>query len=320
MSGYVDLFRRGIKNPHGAVGWLQYQIFKMEPLRFNKWAYRRANNTPFNDDGIDVLAADWDNLIVLDACRWDMFREESELRGSTERVESRASCTRGWLQANFTDANLHDTVYVTANPMFERIKDEVRCKFHDVINVWEADGWDKELHTVRPVTTTAYAEEAAAEYPNKRLLVHYMQPHFPFLEAPFEEDKLRPDIDADNSGFWLKLNEGSANLTATQVWNAYTENLTVTLPYVESLLTSLQGLSVVTSDHGNLLGERLWPIPMRFWGHPAGIYSDELVEVPWHSYTNGDRKSVESESPVAIAEESDEEKIDERLRTLGYKT
>jgi len=76
----------------------------------------------------------------------------------------------------------------------------------------------------------------------------------------------------------------------------------------------------VTADHGEMLGERHEYIPIREYGHPAGIWSDLLTTVPWHVYTNGERKETVAERPVAG---SDGESLDTRwtnvCESLGYK-
>jgi len=71
-------------------------------------------------------------------------------------------------------------VYVTANPQFHKIREELDCEFHAVIDCWWED-WDDAVQTVRPETTTSAALKAAAEYPEKRLFVHFNQPHVPFI-------------------------------------------------------------------------------------------------------------------------------------------
>ena len=95
-------------------------------------------STPANqDDGIDVMSKDWDRLIVLDACRFDVFDElASDIPGELEKVESRASATTQFLRANFSNSVLHDTVYVTSNPQLYRIEngtdgaDPINAQFH----------------------------------------------------------------------------------------------------------------------------------------------------------------------------------------------
>jgi len=40
------------------------------------------------------------------------------------------------------------------------------------------------------------------------------------------------------------------------------------------------GKSVITSDHMNLLGERLFPVPTKGYVHPIGLHKPELLKVP----------------------------------------
>ena len=47
------------------------------------------------------MKEDWDNLIVLDACRYDMFKEINTIKGNLERGISRGSATSQFLIENF---------------------------------------------------------------------------------------------------------------------------------------------------------------------------------------------------------------------------
>lgn len=64
------------------------------------------------------MQADWDTLVILDACRYDMFEEINETEGELEHRYSRGSCTPDFIRENFPEGEFHDTVYVTANPMY----------------------------------------------------------------------------------------------------------------------------------------------------------------------------------------------------------
>jgi hypothetical protein len=81
----------------------------------------------------------------------------------------------------------------------------------------------------------------------------------------------------------------------------------------------LPGKTVVSSDHGELLGERLSPIPLRAYGHPMGIYMDELVKIPWHVHETGNRKRILAEPPSERLD-MDEGEVESQLRNLGYVT
>jgi hypothetical protein len=268
---------------------------------------------------VDIFGEDWDNFVVLDACRYDMFAEQHTLEGRLERRISRASSTQEWLHANFKNQDLRDTVYVTANPQYYRHQDDLETTFHAVKNVWKEEGWDTKLKTVLPEVTTKHAIDAAKQYPNKRLLVHYIQPHYPFLTEdgqPFDNDQafLKPD----EPGSWNQVMSGELDTDREIIWAKYRETLDRTLPSVKELLDAIEGKSIVSADHGNMVGERARPFPIREWGHPRGIYTPELVAVPWF-VVEGERREIIADEPVDTQDSMADEVVEERLEDLGYR-
>lgn len=285
----------------------------------NRLYHRRLHTRSYNDDGLDLLEADWDNLFILDACRSDLFERTADLPGETTRVRSRGSQTREFLRGTLDGRSALDTVYVTASPMLHR-HDDVRVRFHDVVDVWRDRGWDEQYRTVMPETVADAAIEAAERYPDKRLLVHFLQPHYPFVGPTGREH-----FDLDRLDFrWDDLADGTLDVPEGVVRRSYEENLEEVLPSVDRLFAALGGRSVVTSDHGQMLGERAFPVPIREYGHPAGIYTDELVEVPWHVHEAGPRRDIVAEEPPTRARheeadaEADADVVRQRLRELGY--
>lgn len=231
--------------------------------------------------GIRVVDEEWDVLVVLDACRYDYFEELHDFEGTLQKRRSRGSSTSEWLEENFTDY-YDDIVYVSANP---RISDtEVdgfrgTDHFHEVRNVWKSN-WDPDLNTVKPADVTDAAIRLRAEYPDKRLVVHYIQPHAPWIGETRLSDR-DTTIEDPTPSEWIEtgktwgtmLNEGKPEATVRQ---AYEDNLGLVLEEVKRLVDSLGGRIVVTSDHGECFGEKF------FIEHPRGIHVDELVAVPWH--------------------------------------
>lgn len=280
-------------------------------------------------DSTALVDLDWDNAIVLDACRYDLFEEalaEFPLPGQTDMRRSVQSATPGYVTENFSDRTFHDTVYVSANPY---VNTELPADtFHAVDPVWR-DGWDDDTGTVLPETIRDRALAANERYPDKRLLVHFNQPHAPFVgeirlglrtvseirEEALGHDAPDPSERTKTPFELLELGE----VTAETVWEAYLSNLQVALPSVERLLNSLPGKTAVTSDHGNAMGEYATPFPIRVYGHPLGILIPALIEVPWHTYQNGDRKTVTTDPPVGDLEPATvDTETRKRLRDLGY--
>lgn len=285
----------------------------------NRLYYTRGYRRGYNPNGVDVVEEDWDNLLILDACRYDLFEERHDLPGELRARESRAAHTSEFVRGNFDGRDLRDTVYVTASPIMQRgYPDEYDPTFHAVVNVWLEDGWDEEYNTIRPETMVEYAREAAAEYPRKRLIVHFMQPHYPFIASDLRIDKQSiPDPKELTTDVWHEMMRKNADISWEEVTEAYRSNFDVVHPHVETLLDELTGKTVVTSDHGNMLGERSWPLPIVEWGHPPGLYTPELVTIPWLEYTNGPRRTVVADAPES-SEGVDDAVVRDRLRQLGY--
>lgn len=282
----------------------------------------------FGPQGEDFTEQDWDNLLILDACRYDMFEDVCEIDGTLESTTSVGSSTPEFLKRTFRNGSFPETVYVTANPQVNlRLNVGI---FHDVVNVWENE-WDDDLGTVRPEKVTDAALEAQNRYPNKRLIVHYMQPHYPFIgdlsgeiegHSGFELTKRlanNEEANRDHRTVWDKLKEGEVSKEV--VWEAYLENLKIVLDDIQGSIEEFQGKTVITSDHGNLLGEVTTPLGLELYGHPTGIHAENLVTVPWLTYKDGTRKEIMETSQDAHVEqqtEGDQEIINERLEDLGY--
>ncbi|WP_342764802.1 hypothetical protein [Haladaptatus sp. W1] len=112
--------------------------------------------------------------------------------------------------------------------------------------------------------------------------------------------------------------ESELDVSRGSIWHAYTGNLLRSLPHVEQLMDALTGRTVVTADHGNMVGERAFPFPIREWGHPRGMYTEELVKVPWLVHENGPRKDITTEGSDEEMEAVDDAVVSDRLEQLGY--
>ncbi|QGA81061.1 hypothetical protein [Candidatus Nanohalobium constans] len=267
----------------------------------------------------DIHGTDWDYLIILDACRYDYFRDNYEgfLEGDLKKVKSRGSATPEWLWNTF-DGRRYNYNYISANPYIngqglslgDLVSGQDRDwsaadKFTNIVDSWIHD-WDEEINTVRPEDFRKTAEE---NLDGSKTIIHFIQPHRPFIslgETDFdwapknkledeEESTLRKILDTTRP-IWNPLFELTPYRFQTkvkeilglgnnyeklareqgeeQVKQYYTEDLRLALEQVEKLVEQLEGKIIVTSDHGELLGEG-------GWGHSIGRKEKELVEVPW---------------------------------------
>jgi len=249
-----------------------------------------------------------------------MFEEQYEnhdMDGELTSVISRASSTNELFQSALSGTH-HDVVYITANPMLSRVRHQSDVSFHAEVHVWEDSGWDDTYQTVLPETMAEYVHRAADQFPSKRLFVHFLQPHYPFLTTETEYDKKIPDIGSDTQNLWGSLWRSDIDIGPDDIWPAYRANLDAVLTVVADLLSEFQGKTIVTSDHGNHVGERAFPIPIREWGHPEGIYTKQLVNVPWFVSKNGPRKSITAEK-TTDSNDFDTNTVEDRLEALGYR-
>jgi len=266
--------------------------------------------------GIQVMEEDWDTLIILDGCRADMFERRCPFDGTFQTRRSRGSATPEWVRENFVDGEFHDTVYLTANAYIPDLVPE--GTFHDIIWLID-DGWDDELGTARPEVVAERLVEVREQYPDKRVIAHFVQPHFPFIGdigQRFDTSKITKGKDENVVGTpWSELQYGQNNRDRNEVWEAYCENLDLAFDALAEVLEKLDGRTVISSDHGNLAGDRMTPLPVRGFGHPVGLHVPELVTVPWFVIERGERPQIVSEPPRRTTYEAS---TAEQLEALGY--
>ena len=325
----VESLRRAAANPSmflDEVGRIKWKLSN---------TLSRYHQQFLTDGGIDIMTQDWDNLLILDACRYDVFEEVNDIEGNLRSVYSSGASSPQFIAANFEERQLHDTVYVTANPHAESIGEDV---FYTIEKVYDStDGVD--LSTARlPENVIAHATEAAEAYPNKRLIVHFMQPHSPYLGPKADElrKRLRETENVRfNTIYRTRQGEVPQNtddyhfendllkaaragyVTPTELRQVYRENLSLVLGHVETLLSDLVGQTVITSDHGELLGDAFGFLTGRKYGHPEGVYKPQQRVVPWFEFETGERKDVVADEPIGT-DDADESSVTEHLKDLGY--
>lgn len=276
--------------------------------------------------GESFVDADWDNLLLLDSCRYDAFAEHNWLEGDLDWKISRGSSSWEFILENFVDADLTDTVYVTANPYAGKVESGTFYHVHSLL-----DEWDEDLQTVPPETVVEAAVEAHREHPDKRLIVHFMQPHEPYIGERGRELRERADLrgwdyaktvegDVDLSGKQVReaVQSDDIDITRADMWEAYCETLEIALAHVEELLGHLSGRTVISADHGEMIGERPLPFADAEYGHRSMLRTPELCKVPWFTIGADTSRETTHEDPIAN-ETVEDSVVEDRLEKLGYK-
>jgi len=295
-------------NPRAVLGAVDYLG---EQINIQFYNFR-------SHDGLDVVEEDWDNLIILDGCRYDTFRSVNWIEGELSYKKSPGSESLEYIESSFLNKVLHDIVYTTANPYAKEIPDGT---FHILINLLE-EKWDDDLNTVTPQVVAEQALQVYEEYKNKRHIIHFMQPHYPFIGdigQKIDNSAITPEgRDHHSTQPWRRLRYRDPEVNMEDIISAYRENLRIVLEEVEKLVSSMDGKTVITSDHGNLIGDRLSPVPTRGHGHPRGLYVEELITVPWLEISSSERREIKSDPPQHDTDRLSSQNVNERLKALGY--
>lgn len=220
---------------------------------------------------------DWRNLIVIDGCRYDLF--DSVYDGAEERI-TLESYTPGFISENFSDDDYSDVVYITGNPHFHpnRFKEltgrSIDDVFHTVFHTYR-NSWDEEHGTVMPEAIIEDFLTAKKLFPDKRFIIHFMQPHHPFVNSGLEGDGFGSNLEQDDEQkIWTKAARGK--YSRQEIWSAYRDNLEFVMSSILDLSEKLSERTILTSDHGNYVGEG------GLWGHPGGEKSRVVRKVPWY--------------------------------------
>ncbi|UIP01068.1 hypothetical protein Hbl1158_06870 [Halobaculum sp. CBA1158] len=258
--------------------------------------------------GRNIFDDSWDVVVILDACRWDLMRE---VEASYEFVDdtadySIASSSGEWIPKTFDDVDTSDVAYVTANPFSKMLLDG--GDFLVLDEVWDY-AVDEEIRTIPADAVTDRGIHTYRNADPEKLILHYMQPHYPFVPSPMDRGLPLHDFGQSPwSDVWDRLQAGE--VTYDDVWQNYRANLEYVLDSVAILLDNVDGEVLITADHGNLLGE------FGLYGHPDHVPLPALKRVPWCKTSATDNRSHEPKEWKSSEEAHDREDL---LRDLGYR-
>lgn len=239
-------------------------VVKLHSL-IKRWAQRPLESPEKEPEGI-FDKDEWDNLIIIDACRHDLYEE---VEGNTPKRTTVGGHSREFLEKTFSKGDFSDIVYISANfhttpKLFRRATGrEPEDVFHTVYQTHDTD-WSED-NIVRPEAVVRDARSAKKLFPDKRLIIHFMQPHHPFQSLDLS--------DYEETTVWKLAERGE--IDDETIWKHYRENLEFVLPYAKELSNEFDGVTYLTSDHGNLVGEN------NLYHHPYDAPSKPVREVPW---------------------------------------
>lgn len=141
-----------------------------------------------NNDEINLLEEEWDILIILDACRYEVFEEVYKKilkrKGELKKAKTFSTGTEDWMESNIRGRDCSDIIYVDPIIMFNKwLPDH---NFFKVDEVWKY-GWDYNYGTILPEQMTKSALKQIKDHPDKRIIIHYHQPHPPFIDQAFRD-------------------------------------------------------------------------------------------------------------------------------------
>lgn len=159
----------------------------------------RNKKRKFQDStvAVNVMKKKWDFLIILDACRYDYFeriykQSKDLLNGKLHKYKSIASSTMEWRNKSFK-GYYDDIVYVSTNPYINSAVSVEnflgKDHFFKIYDIWN-EGWDEKENTVLPDTITKATIKLLPKHPDKRFIIHYIQPHAPYVDLDLKNKKV----------------------------------------------------------------------------------------------------------------------------------
>lgn len=285
----------------------------------------------------------------------DVVAPEYEYIYSINEYTSPGSCTPEWLKDSFGqeyESNLSETAYVTGNPNSIRafpynypskcdcgnnLNPSYSSKYYDgehicgscgnmiegdrevpvqiLREVWR-EKWDNEYGTILPRPITDVAIKTARQQDPENMIIHYMQPHHPFISSPkldqgFQIVNENKSPEKMSKTIWEKLDDNE--VIKDIVWREYKNNLEFVLDEIELLVKNIQyDSAVITTDHGNAIGE------YSLYGHFKNLPISCLVDVPWCTIKVEDKNNYQPNINYDDINRTTA-RVESQLEDLGYR-
>lgn len=335
---FIARIKKGVRNPGQAAGYVLKRGYRDTSVRVTSNVSVGSHVLEREWDVLILL-----DTCRVDALR-DVSPEYDFIQ-NVEYTLSVGGSSPEWMVHTFDERwteTLQKTAYLTSNAWAERVLDErlhpdeayadfeiltrlTRCGEWDIIRpkdlgrmerVWKFVPEDdrsesyQEPHGLMPggappryVTDRSVSVARNSDY--DRMILHYMQPHAPYVANATAEGRELHDY--EKNPFDYLRNGGSRDT----VWRAYLDELRYVLDDLELLLQNLDAETVVVSaDHGEAFGE------FTVYNHHTGSLHPKIRLVPWVVTSATDTQSY---SPETEPRERDGIDVDDALRALGYR-
>lgn len=290
--------------------------------------------------GTNIYDREWDVAIILDTCRVDGIKElesEYDFIHDVDSVVSVGSSTPEWLINTFStkwEDQIRRTTRISANgfdeyilvrqldppeldkvpfswPDFSRVP---HSKFDNLEILYGGEFHDERLGTVPPTQVTERGIAVARNGDWDRLMLHYIQPHAPYISDAIADGGELSEI--ESRPMWALR---SGRIDRATGWEMYLDNLRLVLDSIKVLLENLDAEKVVlTADHGESFGEYGGK-----FGHIDGYLTPQVRKVPWITTTASDEETVVPDSKYhgrvdAQKVTADDHELRDHLEDLGY--
>jgi len=318
----IDKLREGVENPEQILPYLRHRPKKIRGVKqLYRWGWkgvpislseRKFRNRPYDHYESAIWEEDWDLLVILDACRleWmEAVKSDFDFINSVGEKHSIASHSKEWMAKTFDQRyseEMENTIYITGNHFAGTLD---QSDFTSLVQASNYGDWAYSSASPPANIITDLAIDTARNHEWERCIVHYMQPHKPFLS----KGDSRGDVDVKDwsIGYDLYKNHFRGELTKEDLVNGFISNLEYVLEEVELLLDNIDApTTVLSADHGQALGDD------GLWDHTVGVKHSSMKRVPWVVTSAQDR--AEHEPNEFDYTDYDQELIEENLKQLGY--
>lgn len=280
--------------------------------------------------GESIWSKDWDVLLVLDACRTDHMYEVApdswlpERNASRQTRWSEASCSRTWISRAIAGATPDDKqtlAYLTGNPFSGQSHphtDGIPLCAEEYAELWEGwrYHWGAGPHNVPTMPPDPITDHVIDTWRNRaekgvdRLIAHYMQPHYPFINRPGTGPDGHTQLETwgnpDSTGIFDQLRLGE--IGQEEIDTAFRENTAWILDQIEPIAENVDAKIAISADHGNGFGK------LGAFGHVEGELAPAVRRVPWVEFDAVDKRTYHPD----IADEEVDVNVSDQLEALGY--